>query len=37
LELARALPGVARRAGVHLLEVRPLDDSLESTFRELLR
>lgn len=37
LELARALPGVARRAGAHLLEVRPLDDSLESTFRELLR
>jgi ABC-2 type transport system ATP-binding protein len=37
LELARALPGVARRAGVRLLEVRPLDDSLESTFRELVR
>ena len=37
LEMARALPGVARRAGVRLLEVRPLDDSLESTFRELLR
>jgi ABC-2 type transport system ATP-binding protein len=37
LDLARALPGVARRAGVRLLEVRPLDDSLESTFRELLR
>ena len=37
LELARALPGVARRSGVRLLEVRPLDDSLESTFRELLR
>jgi ABC-2 type transport system ATP-binding protein len=37
LDLARALPGVARRTGVRLLEVRPLDDSLESTFRELLR
>ena len=37
LELAKALAGVARRAGVRLAEVRPLDDSLESTFRELLR
>ena len=37
LELALALPGVARRAGVRLLEVRPLDDSLESAFRELVR
>jgi ABC-2 type transport system ATP-binding protein len=37
LDLARSLPGVARRAGVHLAEVRPLDASLESTFRELLR
>ena len=37
VEFARALPGVARRAGARLLEVRPLDDSLESTFRELLR
>jgi ABC-2 type transport system ATP-binding protein len=37
LDLARALPGVARRSGVRLVEVRPLDDSLESTFRELLR
>ena len=36
-ELARALAGVARRAGARLAEVRPLDDSLESTFRELLR
>jgi ABC-2 type transport system ATP-binding protein len=36
-ELARELAGVARRAGVRLIEVRPLDDSLESTFRELLR
>jgi ABC-2 type transport system ATP-binding protein len=37
LDLALALPGVARRAGVRLLEVRPLDDSLESAFRELVR
>jgi ABC-2 type transport system ATP-binding protein len=37
LELARRLPGVARRAGARLTEVRPLDDSLESTFRELTR
>jgi ABC-2 type transport system ATP-binding protein len=36
-ELARALPGMARRHEARLLEVRPLDDSLESTFRELLR
>ena len=36
-ELARQLAGVARRSGTRLLEVRPLDDSLESTFRELLR
>ncbi len=36
-ELARSIAGVARRAGVRLAEVRPLDDSLESTFRELLR
>ena len=35
--LARELAGVARRCGARLLEVRPLDDSLESTFRELLR
>jgi ABC-2 type transport system ATP-binding protein len=37
LDLARALPGVARGAGIRLLEVRPLDDSLESAFRELVR
>ena len=36
-ELARQLAGVARHAGARLVEVRPLDDSLESTFRELLR
>jgi ABC-2 type transport system ATP-binding protein len=35
-ELAELLPAVARRAGVRLREVRPLDDSLESVFRELL-
>jgi ABC-2 type transport system ATP-binding protein len=37
LDLARALPGLARRADVRLLEVRPLDDSLGSVFRELVR
>jgi ABC-2 type transport system ATP-binding protein len=37
LDLALALPGVARRAGIRLLEVRPLDDSLESAFRELVQ
>jgi len=37
VDLARALPGLARGAGVRLLEVRPLDDSLESAFRELVR
>jgi ABC-2 type transport system ATP-binding protein len=36
-ELAEALPVVARRVGARLREVRPLDDSLESVFRELLR
>jgi ABC-2 type transport system ATP-binding protein len=36
-ELAAVLAGVARDAGVRLHEVRPLDDSLESVFRELLR
>jgi ABC-2 type transport system ATP-binding protein len=36
-ELAVALPQVARRVGARLHEVRPLDDSLESVFRELLR
>jgi ABC-2 type transport system ATP-binding protein len=36
-ELAAVLPTVAREAGARLFEVRPLDDSLESTFRELLR
>jgi ABC-2 type transport system ATP-binding protein len=36
-ELAELLPHVARDVGARLLEVRPLDDSLESVFRELLR
>ncbi len=36
-DLAEALPVVARRVGASLREVRPLDDSLESVFRELLR
>jgi ABC-2 type transport system ATP-binding protein len=35
--LATALPRVAREAGVRLIEVRALDDSLESLFRELVR
>ena len=36
-ELAVALPRLARDAGVRLFEVRALDDSLESLFRELVR
>lgn len=36
-ELALALPTVARDLSVHLDEVRPLDDSLESLFRELVQ
>jgi ABC-2 type transport system ATP-binding protein len=36
-ELARALPTVASDLAVRLREVRPLDDSLESLFRELVR
>ena len=36
-ELARALPVVAHEVSVRLREVRPLDDSLESLFRELIR
>jgi ABC-2 type transport system ATP-binding protein len=36
-ELAVLLPRTARDLGVHLTEVRPLDDSLESLFRELVR
>ena len=36
-ELRTALPRLARDARVRLLEVRALDDSLESLFRELVR
>ncbi len=36
-ELAVALPRLARESGTRLTEVRPLDDSLESLFRELVR
>jgi len=36
-DLATAVAPVARRLSVHLREVRPLDDSLESLFRELVR
>jgi len=36
-ELAVALPRVAKEASIRLLEVRALDDSLESLFRELVR
>jgi ABC-2 type transport system ATP-binding protein len=36
-ELATALPRVARDEAIRLLEVRALDDSLESLFRELVR
>jgi ABC-2 type transport system ATP-binding protein len=36
-DLAVAVAPVARQLGVRLREVRPLDDSLESLFRELVR
>ncbi|MEO5901443.1 MAG: ABC transporter ATP-binding protein [Ilumatobacteraceae bacterium] len=36
-ELATALPRLARDLSIRLLEVRALDDSLESLFRELVR
>jgi ABC-2 type transport system ATP-binding protein len=36
-ELAIALPRVARDSSIRLREVRALDDSLESLFRELIR
>ena len=36
-DLAVALPRHARELGIRLTEVRPLDDSLESLFRELVR
>jgi ABC-2 type transport system ATP-binding protein len=35
--LAVALPRLAKGISIRLLEVRPLDDSLESLFRELVR
>ena len=36
-DLATALPRLARDASIRLIEVRALDDSLESLFRELVR
>ncbi len=36
-DVAIALPRTARDLGIRLTEVRPLDDSLESLFRELVR
>ena len=36
-DLAIALPRTARDLGIRITEVRPLDDSLESLFRELVR
>jgi ABC-2 type transport system ATP-binding protein len=36
-ELAVVLPRAAQELGVSITEVRPLDDSLESLFRELVR
>jgi ABC-2 type transport system ATP-binding protein len=36
-DLATALPRLARETSVRLIEVRALDDSLESLFRELVR
>jgi ABC-2 type transport system ATP-binding protein len=36
-DLAIALPRTARDLGVRITEVRPLDDSLESLFRELVK
>jgi ABC-2 type transport system ATP-binding protein len=36
-DLALAVPPTARTVDARLLEVRPLDDSLESLFRELVR
>ena len=36
-DLAVQLPQAARTLGIRLTEVRPLDDSLESLFRELVR
>ena len=36
-DLATALPRLARESSIRLIEVRALDDSLESLFRELVR
>jgi hypothetical protein len=36
-DLAVAVPRLASELGVRLREVRPLDDSLDSLFRELVR
>jgi ABC-2 type transport system ATP-binding protein len=36
-DLAVALPRTARDLGIRITEVRPLDDSLESLFRELVK
>ena len=36
-DLALALPRTARDLGIRITEVRPLDESLESIFRELVR
>jgi ABC-2 type transport system ATP-binding protein len=36
-DLSIALPRTARDLGIRITEVRPLDDSLESLFRELVR
>ena len=36
-DVAVALPRLARSVEARLEEVRPLDDSLESMFRELVR
>jgi len=36
-DLALALPSLAKGAGVRLWEVRPLDESLEALFRDLVR
>jgi ABC-2 type transport system ATP-binding protein len=35
--LTRALPGVAKREGIRVLELRPSDESLESVFAYLVR
>jgi hypothetical protein len=36
-DVAVAVPTVARAIDARLLEVRPMDDSLESLFREVVR